>query len=91
MWEFVWSSFVRLHFQVLGEFAYYLPTLYQFQQLRILNNMIISLRLGNKKMFEKSWLCAVALLRKLIEFSQCLCRYLNLKHPEQEFEQTVIC
>jgi hypothetical protein len=73
----------------LGEIAYYLATLYQFQQLHTLNNMIRSVRLANKKMFEKRWLRAFDELRKLIEVSQCLCRVSNLKHPEQQFEETL--
>jgi hypothetical protein len=44
---------------------------------------------GNEKMSEERWLRACDELRNLIEVSQCLCRDFNLKHPEEEFEQTL--
>jgi hypothetical protein len=46
-------------------------------------------REANEKKFQERWLRAGDELRNLIEISQCLCRDLNLKHPEQEFEQTL--
>jgi hypothetical protein len=41
--------------------------------------------------FERKWLRAVDVPRKLIGVSECLCRNINIKHPEQQFEQTFKC
>jgi hypothetical protein len=73
----------------LGEIAYYFMTLHQFQQSHIVSNVRMRAREANEKNFQERWLRAGDELRNVIEVSQCLCRDLNLKHPEQEFEQTL--
>jgi hypothetical protein len=70
------------------EIAYYLTILYQFEQSHIVSNVNMRLHEANEKMSVERWLRAGDEVRNLIEVSQCLCRDLNLKHPEQEFEQT---
>jgi hypothetical protein len=47
------------------------------------------LREANEKMSEERWLRACDELRNVTEVSQCVCRDLNLKHPEEESEQTL--